>query len=58
MMKTGFLTTIHNIDFFLEKSANNNFIVIAETLTEKSRYSFKTEKAVKEFLKDVAKNGL
>ena len=58
MMKTGFLTTIHNIDFFLEKSANNNFIVIAETFTEKNRYSFENENAVKAFLKDVAKNGL
>jgi hypothetical protein len=58
MMKTGYLTTISNVEFFLEKSANNNYIVIAETLAEKSRYSFKNENEVKTFLKDVAKNGL
>ncbi len=58
MMKTGYLTTINNVDFFLEKAANGNYIVVAETFTEKSRYSFGTENEVKEFLKDVAKNGL
>ena len=58
MMKTGYLTTINNVDFFLEKSANNNYIVIAETFAGKSRYSFKSEREVKTFLQDVAKNGL
>jgi uncharacterized protein (UPF0333 family) len=56
-MKTGYLTTISNVEFFLEKSANNNYIVIAETFNEKSRYSFKSENEIKDFLKDVAKGG-
>jgi hypothetical protein len=57
-MKTGYLTTINNVEFFMERSANSNYIVIAETFTEKHHYSFKNEIEVKEFLKDVAKNGL
>jgi len=58
MMKTGFLVAIREVEFFLEKSANGNYIVIAETFTEKSRYSFKSENEVKAFLQDISKNGL
>jgi hypothetical protein len=57
-MKTGFLVAIREVEFFLEKSANGNYIVIAETFTEKSRYSFKSENEVKAFLQDISKNGL
>jgi hypothetical protein len=57
-MKTGFLTAIHEVEFFLERSANGNYIVIAETFTEKSRYSFKSENEVKGFLQNVSENGL
>lgn len=58
MMKTGYLTTINNVEFFMERSANSNYIVIAETFAGKSRYSFKSENEVKEFLRNVSKNGL
>lgn len=53
MMKSGFLTAKGEYEFFLERSANGNYIVIIESYNgDQSRYSFQGEEEVKEFLKN------
>ncbi len=53
MMKTGYLTVKGEYEFFLERSASGNYIIIVEDYSgEQSRYSFTDEDAAKEFLKN------
>lgn len=53
MLKTGFLTAKGEYEFWLERSASENYIVIVENHSgEQSRYSFTNEDAARDFLKN------
>jgi hypothetical protein len=53
MLKSGFLTVKGEYEFYLERSASGNYIVIVEDYSgQQSRYSFTNEDAVRDFLKN------